>query len=242
MTCTYTANAGFLLACGSVAVAVDAFPRQEARGFSALAAADFESLLQDDFTGRRLYAIATHDHPDHYSRANTSAFLAAHPQSCFLGAVNQKRLPLSKEGGAIRLTGERPTYYFQGVTFEFARLAHEGEEFSDIPNYGCLITFAGTPARRALFLGDAKPADPAVADWLAERPIDLALLNFPWICLPKGRRFLDETVAPGRIAVLHLPYEADDRSHYLKVTRKAAAAYRPQDTVLLTAFGQSFSW
>lgn len=241
MTCTYTANAGFLLTAGSITVAVDAFPRQKSRGFSALAAADFNTLLQNRFANHRLYVIATHDHPDHYSRRNTAAFLAEYPQACFLGAVDSQRLPLSEGDRAIRLTGERPTYYFQGVTLEFARLAHEGTEFSEVPNYGCLMTFPGAPARHALFLGDAKPADPAVADWLAERSVDLALLNFPWICLPKGRRFLDEAVALKRIAVLHLPYESDDRNHYLEVTRKAAAVYRPQDTVLFTAFGQTFS-
>lgn len=241
MTCTYTANAGFLLTAGDITVAVDAFPLQKTRGFSALAAADFAALLQDDFSGRRLYVIATHDHPDHYSPESTAAFLASNPQACFLGAMPPERLPRFDSGQTIRLAGERPTYYFQGVTFEFAHLAHEGDAFSEVLNYGCLVTFPGTPARRILFLGDAKPADPAVADWLAGKSIDLALLNFPWICLPKGRRFLEQAVAPGRIAVLHLPYEADDGNHYLTVARKAAAVYRPQDTVLLTAFGQSFS-
>lgn len=239
---TYTANAGFILTHGDTTLIVDAFPLQEARGFSALCPEDFETLLRQDFAGQRLYVIATHDHPDHYSRPGNEAFLAAHPQARFIGAVTAERMPAVKgrETETVELLGERPLFYLPGLTLEFARLVHEGEEFSSVPNYGCLATFAGPPPYRAVFLGDAKPADPAVADWLNGRAVDLALLNFPWICLPRGRRFLAQSVPAKKIAVLHLPYEQTDRNHYLDVTRKAAALYRPEDTVLLTAFGQTY--
>lgn len=241
MICTYTANAGFLLIGKEILVAVDAFPLEPARGFSALAPDDFQALLQQDFSNRRLYVITTHDHPDHYSPEGTGAFLAAHPHARFIGAVTPDRLPTARGNDPILLKSEQPTYYLQGLTLEFARLTHEGEEFAAIPNYGCLMTFQEAPARRIVLLGDAKPADPAIADWLAGRPIDWAFFNFPWICLPRARRFLEQAIAPAHIAVIHLPYEQTDRNHYLDVTRKAAGLYRPQDTVLLTRFGQQFS-
>lgn len=187
------------------------------------------------------YVITTHDHPDHYSRRWTEQFLAVHPEARFIGAVNDDRAPkrtgTDSQTSSILLHGEHPTYYLPGITLEFLRLPHEGAEFAHVDNYGCLLTFPAssisasnisTPGNgtsrpwRVLFLGDAKPADPAIADWISGRSVDLALLNFPWIALPKGRRFIEEHLPHTQIAVLHLPYEQDDRNHYCAAARKAA--------------------
>lgn len=253
----FTANAGFFLTVNHLTVAVDAFVQEESRGFSSLSSEQFEIICSHPDLAQTRYVIATHNHPDHYCPEWNRDFLSAHPEARFIGAVSATRT--SDNFGAtdfkatapnhispIHLTGERPTYYFPEVTLEFARLPHEGDEFADVANYGCLMTFpkrntgSDTENRpyRILFLGDAKPADPTLIDWISGRSIDLAMLNFPWITLPASRRFLDEHVQPKKLALIHLPYEETDRNHYLEAARKAAAAYRPEDTVLLTRFGQ----
>lgn len=247
MNCTvqFTANAGFFLTVNDITLAVDAFPRLEIRGFSALSPADFNALCHQPSLVHTRYIIATHDHPDHYCPEWTEAFLASHPNARFIGATAKARspYPASQDTSSILLSGDRPVYYFPGITLEFARLIHEGAEFSSVPNYGCLITAARPSSRpfRILFPGDAKPADPSIADWISGRSVDLALLNFPWITLPKGRRFLNDHISPARIAVIHLPDPSNTLNPYLEAAKKAAAAYRPEDTVLLTRFGQTLS-
>lgn len=246
-TVLFTANAGFFLTVNHITVAVDAFPRMAHRGFSALRE-EHLSLLCDraDLQSTR-YVIATHDHGDHYSARWTKRFMDSHPQARFIGAVSEDRTPFAPEtSNAILLRSDHPTYYLPGITLEFRYLPHEGAEFARVINYGCLLTFTGSPSTahsrpcRVLFLGDAKPADPAIAGWIAGRSVDLALLNFPWITLPKGRRFLKDHLPHAQIVILHLPYETEDRNHYLEAARKAAGHCSSHPLTLLTEFGQTF--
>ena len=78
----------------------------------------------------------------------------------------------------------------------------------------------------------------AIAQWISDRHIDLALLNFPWIALPKGRKFIEEYLPDTKIGVIHLPYEADDRNHYVAAARKAAEQITTHAITLFTEFGQ----
>lgn len=260
-TILFTANAGFFLNVNGITLAVDAFPRVADRGFSSLSPEHLQQLCQQyDFADVR-YVIATHDHEDHYSQQWNEQFLSGHPQARFIGAVEDERAPkpsvpphdslligVSQAEAPILLRSDRPTYYLPGITFEFLRLPHEGAEFADVANYGCLATIS--PSRNAisssansgpcriLFVGDARPADPAIAEWIGGRHIDLALLNFPWIALPKGRRFIEEYLPDTKIGVIHLPYESEDRNHYVAAARKATEQITPHAVTLFTEFGQ----
>ena len=245
-TVLFTANAGFFVSVGDISLAVDAFPRVADRGFSALSEDHFQQLRQRSDLADIRYVIATHDHGDHYSQRWNQQFLNCHPQARFIGAVTEERGPQNKNSHAgslpvdppILLRSDRPTYYLPGITFEFLRLPHEGADFADVANYGCLVTFTGPTPCRILFVGDAKPADPAIAQWIGGRHIDLALLNFPWIALPKGRRFIEEYLPNTKIGVIHLPYEADDRNHYVTAARKATEQITTHAVTIFTEFGQ----
>ena len=250
-TVLFTANAGFFVSAGDISLAVDAFPRVADRGFSALSEDHFQQLCQRSDLADIRYVIATHDHGDHYSQRWNQQFLNCHPQARFIGAVEDERAPkpsvpphdslligASQAEAPILLRSDRPTYYLPGITFEFLRLPHEGAQFADVTNYGCLVTFTGPTPCRILFVGDAKPADPTIAEWIGGRHIDLALLNFPWIALPKGRRFIEEYLPDTKIGVIHLPYEADDRNHYMAAARKATEQITTHAVTLFTEFGQ----
>ncbi len=253
-TVLFTANAGFIVSVNGISLAVDAFPRVADRGFSALSKDHLEQLCQRQDLHDVRYVIATHDHGDHYSKRWNEQFLNHHPQARFIGAVNDGRTPqstVSQADSPILLHSDRPTYYLPGITLEFLRLPHEGAQFSAVTNYGCLVTFtaasscAGSPfprPYRALFLGDAKPGDPAIAQWLGGRPIDLAMLNFPWIALPKGRQFIEAHLPHAHIGVIHLPYENEDRNHYVAATRRAVMQLSSHAVTLFTEFGQELNF
>lgn len=236
-TVLFTANAGFLLTVNGITLAVDAFPQSADRGFSALSSAHLEQLCHHPDLADIHYVIATHDHNDHYSKDWNEQFLSHHPQARFLGAVSEEQEPETRD--PILLRSDHPTYYLPGITFEFLRLPHEGAAFADVSNFGCLVTFPAASAPcRILFLGDATPADTAIAQWIGDRPIDLAMLNFPWIALPKGRAFIEKYLPTARIGVIHLPYEDEDRNHYVAAARKAVTQWNRPDVTLLTEYGQ----
>ena len=260
-TVLFTANAGFILSVNGISLAVDAFPRTADRGFSALSEDHLQQLCQCPDLADIRYVVVTHDHNDHYSKSGNEAFLGCHPQARFIGAVAETHAPkarpaqndLSLADSSILLHGDHPTYYFPGITFEFLRLPHEGAEFAHVANYGCLVTFAGTYSQnshanlshrkapgpcRILFAGDASLADPAIAQWIGGRSIDLALLNFPWITLPKGRQFIQEYLPHTKIGGIHLPYEKEDRNHYVAAARKAVAQVNSHAITLFTEYGQ----
>ncbi len=233
----YTANAGFFLTVGDITLAADPFPRRADRGFSALSEEDFQTLCTTENISSPRYIIITHEHPDHYSRSRTDAFLTHHPSSRLIGALEPKQLPATASSPLL-LTGDRHTYYFPGITLEFLRLPHEGESFAQVLHYGCIATFTGPAPCRVLFLGDAKPADPIIADWLNGRKIDLALLNFPWVTLPKGRKFIEEHLSSAKIGILHLPYEQDDRNGYVPAAEAAVEKWGWENVKVFREFGE----
>ena len=239
-TVLFTANAGFFVTVSGVTFAVDAFPQKADRGFCALSEEHFQQLCQSPDPVH--YVIATHDHNDHYHKDWNEQFLNNHPRARFIGAVGDDQVPKTSHCQAepsILLRSPSPTYYLPKITFEFLRLAHEGAEYANVDNYGCLVTIGSC---RILFLGDAKPADPAIAQWIGGRSIDLALLNFPWIALPKGRQFIQERLPHTRIGVIHLPYEDSDRNHYVDAARNAVSRFDTHEVTLFTRFGQEMAF
>jgi len=240
-TILFTANAGFFVSVNGISLTVDAFPKVADRGFSALSEDHLRQFCQHPDLHDVRYVIATHDHNDHYSREWNEQFLYHHPQARFIGAVAENSAPQTAGHSAaspILLHGDHPTYYLPGITLEFLQLPHEGAEFAEVSNYGCLVTFTGSAPCRVLFLGDAKPADPAIAQWLGSRSVDLAMLNFPWITLPKGRQFIQEHLPHAKIGVIHLPYEKEDRNHYVAAARNAAMQLSVPAIKLFTEYGQ----
>lgn len=260
-TVLFTANAGFILSANGILLAVDAFPRIADRGFSALSENHWKQLCQQPDLVDVQYVIATHDHGDHYSQRWNEQFLHCHPQAHFIGAVDHDRMPqitgslsgCAQTDSPLQLHGDHPTYYLPGITFEFLRLPHEGAEFANVANYGCLVTISGTYGQkkiglsscgksispcRILFVGDAKPAEPVIAQWIDGRAIDLAMLNFPWITLPKGRKFIEKYLPHTRIGGIHLPYGSEDRNHYIAAAKKAVEQLPSHTITLFTEYGQ----
>jgi L-ascorbate metabolism protein UlaG (beta-lactamase superfamily) len=103
------------------------------------------------------------------------------------------------------------------LTVEARRLPHEGREYADTVNWGFLLTCGGFTVLHA---GDCAVGAPELASLLDGREPDLAILDFPWFTLSRGRRFTEETVRPKHLLLCHLPFAEDDSEGY----RPAAAA------------------
>ena len=212
-TITLSANAGVSLDFGGVRIWVDALHRHRVPNFSSVSPELLEKVWASDAFAAPDVIFYTHCHPDHYSRALTEEALARWP-----GA--QLILPEQEFPGQILLTGEEASYRFGGVTMEFRRLCHEKEQYADVPHYGALLSDG---EKRILLPGDCAVANPALSDWLGGVCPDAVLLDFPWITLQRGRRFIQDFLPTEHLIVYHLPFPQDDPSGYRAAVQRAAA-------------------
>lgn len=222
---TLSANAGICLELDGKPIWIDAVHRHKVEGFSTVSPELWARMCADGspFRSPELL-IFTHRHPDHYSHTLIAEALSRWPQVRVISPVDEFR-------GQLVLHGARQDAHIGTLELRFFALPHERELYRDTPNYGILIS---NGAHTILLAGDSEVAAPQLAEAVAGRRIDLAILNFPWLCLQKGRRFLEQTLRPEHLLLFHLPFACDDTQGY----RKAAAflarrATQPADIRLL---------
>ena len=251
---TFVANAGCAIDLGGVRIHLDVWTSRTGPGYSSMTDELFaETLRHPDFQDAAMM-IVSHYHHDHFSGTRTAAALTRSPRATVY--LPEKRaqeslltmMALERPEGAadgiaetpeIRiLNGDNPSYEHCGVRFDFRRLRHMGDETLDLPNYGCMIS---SDDFRILTLGDAALDAPGLAEWIgektAEQPIDLALLNFPWIGSNRSRAFLTEKIRAPHFLIFHLPFEKDDEYRYrASAIRKADLHPIPGLKLLLEPF------
>ncbi|MBR5743087.1 MAG: hypothetical protein IKX85_04730, partial [Clostridia bacterium] len=155
--------------------------------------------------------------PDHYSDKRLQKVMEIYPEVLvFIGGG---------QGG--------PSYVEAGpVRISVIPLPHEGKAYSDVENDAFLLE---APEGTALIAGDCPVACPelleAIQKWSSRGPLeparklDLALLNFPWLSLGKGRKAL-LSMDPGQVLFFHLPAPEKDRFGYRPQAERMLACYR----------------
>lgn len=209
---TLSANAGVSIQIGHHRIWVDALHEDKQAGFSAVSNKLFQKILSSDAFQAPEYICVTHCHPDHYSAA-----MVEEAQKLWPGA----QLCLPKQ-----------TKLEDGdLTVEFLRLPHEGAQYAAVEHYGILIGFDG---KHILIPGDCETASPALKEAVGESAVDLAILNFPWVTLSKGRTFLTQTLKPKHILLCHLPFAEDDVNGFRKSAQRNAQLLSQMDVRLLS--------
>lgn len=195
---TLSANAGVALNIGGRRIWVDALHDQKMDGFSTLTPQLQRDMMVCQAFAHPEYICFTHEHTDHYSAELT--------------AVARQLWPNAK----VLMPGDS----VEGI--RFVRLPHEGEQYACVEHYGLIISLNGC---NVLISGDCEVASPALSKAIAGVPIHLALLNFPWATLRKGREFLLEHFRNSHIILYHLPFEADDRNGYRRSAKHAVDTF-----------------
>ena len=208
-TVTLSGNAGAVLELNLVRIWLDLLHTQKTENFSTVGPELQRRMLQCEAFAHPDLIFFTHCHPDHYSRTLTGQALKLWPDA---------KLVLPQQEFARQITLSRPVERLDlpGCSVRFGRLPHEGAQYAGVPHYGCVIEAGGFTA---LIAGDCEVASPLLAQLIGDTPIDLALLDFPWVTLRKGREFLEREIRPRHLLVFHLPFAGDDRAGY-----RAAAA------------------
>lgn len=217
---TLSANAGVALHLGGIRLWVDALHEKAVSGFSTLSPELQAAVaVHPDFAEPNLI-FYTHCHADHFSQRLTRQVLKRWP---FAEVI----LPERQFDNQILLSRPREQLFLPELSIQFLRLPHEGEQYADVAHYGCLLDRSGF---RVLIAGDCAVASPVLREFLQETgPVDLALLDFPWITLRKGRQFIEQYIRPRRLAVYHLPFEPDDIFGYRRASSKAAEQFHVED-------------
>lgn len=223
-TVTLSANAGVALDFGGLRVWVDALHDEKVPGFSTVTPALWSAMRAHPAFAAPDLLFFTHCHPDHFSQRLTQEALALWPKARIV-------LPEDLFPGQALLSGRRERVRLPQLTLDFIRLTHEGPRYAAKPHYGCILESHGF---RILVTGDCRLCAPELAEFLREDgPIDLAILDFPWLTLPRGRRFIQEHIRPGTLLVCHLPFSGDDIYGYRSAALKSAPLLEGVDVRLL---------
>lgn len=209
---TLTANAGVAVQSREIRFWSDAVHSSHVPGFSSVTPALWRDIQLSGFCARPDLILFTHRHPDHYSRELTEEALRLWPYA-------ELAAPFQDFPDQFLLDERRRKLSMHGVSFRFAPLIHEAGPGGQPPNYGCLADFGGC---RLLIPGDCAVAEPALAAFAGEKPVDILLLDFPWITLKKGREFIRRYLRPAHLLVYHLPFAQDDEFHYRPAAEQAA--------------------
>lgn len=217
---TLSANAGAALWLGGTRLWVDALHDKAVSGFSTLSPELQAAVaVHPDFAEPNLI-FYTHCHPDHFSQRLTHLAMERWP-------LAKAILPERQFENQLLLSRPREQLFLPELSVQFIRLPHEGEQYANVAHYGCLLDRGGF---RVLIPGDCAVASPALREFLLETgPVDLALLDFPWITLSKGRQFIEQFIRPRCLAVYHLPFESDDIFGYRRAVLKAAKQVHVED-------------
>ena len=220
---TISANAGAALHVGGLRLWADALHRHKVPGFSCVTPELWARMKTHPAFAAPDILFYTHRHPDHYSHTLIQETLQLWPRAELVS-------PERDFADQILLAGSESTIHYRDISLRFRRLTHEGAEYVTVPHYGCLIDAAGF---RILLTGDCALADPGLAEFIDGVPIDLAILDFPWITLKRGRTFVEEVIRPRHLLINHLPFAQDDIFGYRAAAAKCAAVTKAADVRLL---------
>ena len=199
-----TANAGLLLNIEGKTVLLDAVHTGSQR-FSGVTDDVLDTVISGGGDFAHIdYMIITHDHPDHVSLRHVSRFLKSHPETAVFS-------PLKNIYGehVYQLFLPSEKYSFGEDSFYFRNLVHDGIEYRDVRNYGGVMSIAG---RKISFFGDAGIENIQLTDELSGG-FDLAIYNFPFLTLTKGREIIKK-MHPEECIICHIPFDYDDINGY----------------------------
>lgn len=219
---TLSANAGIALHIGNVKIWVDAIHDEKYLNYDTVSQQLWNTMQTAQAFKEPNMICFTHCHQDHYSQRLTLSAKRRWPNAKLI-------IPAKHFDDQIFLFEDEMELSVDRVNIKFIKIPHEGAEFKNVSNYGILIS---NEEFRIFLAGDSEIASEKMIDLLKDTHIDLAILNFPWITLGRGREFINNTLKPEHILVYHLPRE--DAFGYLSATKRLLTRIECKDVRILT--------
>jgi len=209
-----TANAGVLICCNGKKIMADALHSEKTNRFSRVP----DNVLRQAVNGEGDFAetdiaLVTHDHPDHYNRNWTMRLLERNTAIQLVTPVRD----FAERKNVYILSRTKETFRLAGIDITCKRLMHDGKEYASIANYGYMLDAGGT---RILLLGDGAMDAKGIAAFAEGFEPDLALLNFPFLTLKRGRDIMDRVIGAKQTIVFHFPEPGDDINGYIQSAQR----------------------
>lgn len=208
---TLSANAGVALCLPGLTIWSDALHEGNLPDFSPVLPWQWEQIRQGRFSPAPDLIFYTHSHPDHCSIPMTVQTVKLFPGAQIIS-------PDRRLNPQILLSSRQEKFYFGEAVLHFFHLTHEGMQYALVPHYGCILSYHNF---QILIAGDCAVANRELIPYLETENINLALLDFPWITLRRGRTFLEQYIHPDHLMIYHLPFAEDDRFLYRAKTAES---------------------
>lgn len=256
------ANAGILIDYQGQQILIDAL-HEGHRLYPGTSPETVQALLDGRLPFKDIQALLfTHNHIDHFSARLALAVLHRHPEAAFISdessaaallQLNQTtsegfdrsriqtipwKSPVPGAPGAPTewQPSERSRFTVGAFEIEAISFEHEGRRFVDIANIGFLVTVGG---RSILFPGDARiSADNFAAVTRQAKPVDAAVVMFPYIATGRGQNLVRDVLKPHRLIVVHWPDPVRDSQQF---TVHAKRTYeKTKDNLMETFFLEKY--
>lgn len=203
-----TANAGVLICCRGRKILVDALHSEKTNRFSRVSDDVLRQIVngEGDFADTDI-ALFTHDHSDHYNKNWTMRLLERNPGIQMVTPVRD----FTERKNVHILSRPKETFRLAGVDITCKRLLHDGSEYASVANYGYMLDAGGC---RIVLLGDSAMDAKTIGAFLDGFAPDLALLNFPFLTLKRGREIMENVIGAKQTFLFHLPEPGDDINGY----------------------------
>ena len=206
----YVANAGVLISIAGTDVLIDA-PIREGIAPYATSDADERARLEHARPpyDRVAAILVTHWHEDHFSAAAVASHLAHNERAVLISSpevVDRVRaaapdLPASRYRPEAPARGRSALVRVGSLPVRVLRVRHNPTRRLPEQHVGFLV--GDEPA--VLHTGDADPTADNFALLRGLPPVDLALVPFWFLQTDANRQFVRQSIAPRRVAAMHLP-------------------------------------
>lgn len=230
----YIANAGFLIENMGKKVMIDAIHAKQIDPYYNVDRQTIDKIINGipPFDNMDLL-LFTHYHPDHFDGEATLQTLHNHPNTKLFSSKqtvellkNLSQYDISLEQQLIYDEVELNTikdFSVNGIDFSVASLTHDGNDYKNVINFAYLLKFKN---ERIYHCGDAKPDLINYENLgLDKLNINYALLDFPYITLPRARKVIRDHIKPQKIVLMHMPNKEKDEYNWLGSIYKVVDRY-----------------
>ncbi len=205
----FTVNAGLSITFPSALIWIDAVHTKKAPTYSTVTPAIWKQMLQDpDYVGNNFSgpdALAfSHCHIDHFTSDLVQESKRLWPETKLI-------LPEIYFPDQIYINGSGMYADINDVSLHFIKTKHSTRRFYNKTHYSIMINDRGI---KIFMPVDTSMSDPAMHYYAVRTNVDIAIVDFVWVLLGKGREIIEKDIRPKHLLVYHLPFEQDDHWNY----------------------------
>ncbi len=212
----FTSNAGLAINFPSSIIWVDAIHDIKAPTYSTVTPDIREQVFGDpDYIGEYQQGpdalVFSHCHIDHFTSDIVRYAKSRFPRT-------KVYLPEKYFPDEIYVHGDTMDVNVKDVSLKFIKTFHCTKRHHNKTHYSLLMNDGNINIFMPM---DSSTTDPAMHYYAVDTDIDVAIVDFVWTLLQKGRDVILNDIKPKHLLLYHLPFERDDLHNWREQTREA---------------------